>query len=324
MNMDIYWPQQKVFLLGILSLFPEKLTRSPITLGEYWYYFSSKTDDELVQQLCTYKRAGYLEFKEVPLLVIGTEPDIDSESYSEPRGFLITSINAQKATDDLMEYLENWSNDKLSTNTAYKPDDHRYQYKRLFAALKRVYKRHAIPHINIVDMYGDKTHHYNYEPPFWETVLSPHLVIGQYRIRQMDYDLNNGGQPFVDIEIISEELQRHIELQANNSPPISDEEPKELKHRGLRIKRDGSIDYNGTNVQLTGQEVSALRVLMERPEELRLREDISVDLSAKNTKPTNLAKLISSLRRKLKEVIGYNCIENKSGQGWMLTIHPIE
>lgn len=322
--MYMYWPQQKVFLMGILSLFPEKLIGKAFTVDDYWYYFDSKTEDQLVQRLYEYQRAGYLKFEEVPLFVVRAYPHVEDEPHLDPRGFLIKSINTQKATDDLTEYLENWRDDKLSTNKAYKPDDHKYQYARLSTALRRVYNRQTIPHINISDIYGDKSHRYNYDPPFWETVLSPHLVTGQYRIRQMDYDLISGGQPFVDIEITSKELLRNIELRANNSRPISDEEPKELNHRGLRIKRDGLVDYNGTNIQLDGQETTALRALMERPEELRSREDISIDLSAKNSKSVNLAKLISSLRRKLKTVVGYNCIENKSGQGWMLTIHLTE
>lgn len=323
MNMNMYWPQQKVFLLGILSLFPEKLTTVPVTINDDWYYFNSKTNDELLQQLDTYRRAGYFEFNEVPLFVLGG-PDIDSEDYSEPHAYMITHVNSQKVTDDLMEYLEDWRNDKLSTNTAYKPDDHSYQYRRLSTALRRVYRRHAIPHINIVDLYGDKTHRYNYDPPFWETVLSPHLITGQYRILQMNYDFKSGGQPFVDIEITSKELLRDIELRANNAPPISDEEPKEFTHNGLRVKRDGLVDYNGMDIQLNGQETTVLRALMERPEELRLKEDISIDLSAKGAESANLAKLISSLRKKLEKTIGYNCIESKSGLGWILKILPTE
>jgi hypothetical protein len=330
MKMDMYWSQQKVFLLGILSLFPEKLTSTPITLGEYWYYFNSKTDDELIHQLYSYKEAGYLEFKEVPLFVIGAQPDIDSEEYSDPHGFLITAINTQKATDDLTEYLENWHDDKLSTIQAYKPDDHKYQNRRLITALKRVYKRQAIPRINIVDMYGDKTHHYNYEPPFWETVLSPHLVTGQYRIRQMDYDLVNSGQPYVDIEITDQKLHRWLELAAKLSEPIREGDLEELTYIDLLARRDHTISYKGVIVPFTPQEVDVMRVLMQRPEEVR-DYDAFTDPYANifgnedySDIRTTLSKLISSTRKKLCNEAKQYQIKNTPYRGWRLEVQPTE
>ncbi len=317
--------------MGTLSLFPDKLKGKPITPdGEWWYYFDCKNDEELVRQLYKYKKAGYIEFEEVPLLVkyIGVsddDPDHESNFRPLPSAFVISSVHIQKVTDDLTDYLENWHNDKLFTNAAHKPDDHKYQYEKLFAALKGAYERQTTPHVSVTDIYGDNTTNlYNYQPPFWETVLTPQLVSLQYSILQMDYDLNGRGQPFVDIKITDQKLRRSLELAAKSSKPITDDDPEELEHRGLRIKRDGLVDYNGAAVHLTGQETAALRALMERPDDLRPREDIVIELSAKNAKQDNLAKLISSLRIKLKNVIGYDCIENKSGQGWRLRISPIE
>lgn len=141
----------------------------------------------------------------------------------------------------------------------------------------------------------------------------------------MDYDLSSStAETFVDIEITDSKLLRRLELSARSSKPISEDDSKELGYRGLRITRDGLVDYNHINISLGGQETSALRTLMERPEDLGMREDIGVDLSPKNNKPANMAKPISGLRGKLKEVVGYNCIENISGQGWVLKISSIE
>ncbi len=80
MKMDMYWSQQEVFLMGTLSLFPNNLKGKPLTPdGEWWYYFGSKSDEELARQLYKYEKAGYIEFEEVPMLVryIGAE-----DSYS--------------------------------------------------------------------------------------------------------------------------------------------------------------------------------------------------------------------------------------------------
>lgn len=333
----MYWPQQEVFLLGTLSLFPEKLTKVPVTLDREWHYFNVKTEDELAQQLYKYKRAGYIEFDEVPLLVAyrGVEPNPDDESSfrPSPRGFLIRSVNTQKVTDDLTQYLENWRDDKLTTNTAHKPDSRAHQYKRLIRALIEVHGRQAMPHISAIDLYGDNTtNFYDYEPPFWETVLTPHLVTGQYSVRQMDYDLKNRGQPFVGIELTNQKFRRWLELSAKSSEPISDDDPEEFEYAGLLAARDGMISYKGTRIAFTRQEADVMRVFLRRPEELRTEDDFTDPYANVFDSPadhndihTTLSKLISRTRKKLDGVIepaNKSCIANVSGQGWILEIRP--
>lgn len=323
--------------MGTLSLFPEKLTKLPITLDREWYYFNSKTDDELLRQLHKYKKAGYIEFDEMPLLVacIDKEPDPDDESNFRPypRGFLIRSVNTQRVTDDLMQYLENWNNDELSTDTAHKPDDHQHQYRRLIPALTRAYKRQNMPHINAVDIYGDNTtNFYDYEPPFWETVLAPQLVSGQYTIRQMDYDLKNRGQPFVSIELTNQKFRRWLEISGKSSEPISDDDPEEFEYAGLLAARDGTISYKGVRIPFTRQEADAMRVFLRRPEELRSEDDFTDPYASVFSNPDapndihiTLSKLISRTRKKLDtavECADKSCITNVSGQGWILKIHP--
>jgi DNA-binding winged helix-turn-helix (wHTH) protein len=335
MNMEMYWSQQDVFLMGTLSLFPEKLLNIPITLDEKWYFFDSKTDEELVRKLYSYKKAGYIEFKEIPLLVVyaDRDPDPDDESNfrSSPLGFMITFINNQKVTDDLTQYLENWYADKLSTNSAHKPDDHTHQYRRLTSALIKSFARQSMPHINAVDLYGDnKTNFYNYPPPFWETVLAPHLVTGQYSIRQMDYDLVNRGQPFVSIELTNQKLRRWLELEVNSSEPISDDDPEELNYGDLLAARDGTISYKGVMIPFTRQEVDVMRVFLRRPGELRTEDNFTDpyanvfdDPSAYRDIHTTLSKLIARTRKKLNEAThksNDSYITNVSGRGWILKI----
>lgn len=236
MKMDMYWPQQEVFLMGILSLFPEKLTKVPVTLDREWYYFNCKTEDELARQLYRLKKAGYIEFDEVPLLVtyVDKEPDPDDESNFRPtpRGFLIRSVNTQKVTNDLTKYLESWCNDKLLTSAAHKPDDYRYQHEKLLSALKRAYSVQSMPRIKGSDIYGDPTSSfYNYQPPFWEVVLAPCFVNKQYIVRQMDYDLINRGQPFIDIKIIDGDLKYSLE----KTQPVK---PTTIEWAELKVERN--------------------------------------------------------------------------------------
>lgn len=328
--MNMYWSQQEVFLMGVLSLDFERLKNKPIMPdGEWWYYFNSSDEDELRKQFRRYKKAGYIEFDEIPVLVTyaNSPPDPDDEINFRPlpTAFVIRQVHHNKVTDDLTEYLEKWRNNKLSANTDHKPDDYEYQHKKLVTALGQTYRRQKQPHIDITDVFGDTQSATSYELPFWEVVLEPYFVSLQYTIGRIDYAMDGHGKPFVSIKkITGSKMQRSITLAANSAPPISDEEPEELEHRGLRLKRDGLAEYNGIEIKLEGEETAALRVLLERPEELRLREDIGVELTPKNNEPKNMAKLISSLRGKLKVVIGYNCIENKFGQGWALKIRLTE
>lgn len=331
----MYWPQHKVFFMATLSLFPEKVTGRPLMQYSDFYYFGSDTEDGLVQQLFKYKREGYLDFEHVPILVANRGSDDESNFKPAPWGFLIKSINTPKVTDDLIEYLENWRSDKLSTSTAYKPDDHTYQYGRLVSALKQAYKRQAIPHINIADLYGDSTtSFYNYEPPFWETVLAPQLVSGQYTVRQMDYDLKDRGQPFVGIELTNKKFRRWLELSAKSSEQISDEDPEELEYAGLLVARDGKISYKGATIPFTRQQANVMRVFLRRPEELRIEEDFTDPYANVFSDPAKLSdihetlsKLISSARKKLDgavKPIGRSCITNTPSQGWTLKIRPTE
>ena len=326
----MYWSQQDVFLMGTLSLDGAKLKNKPLTPdGEWWYFFKCSDEEALRRQLLKYKKAGYIEYDEVPVLFTyasGTpDPDDEVNFRPLPTAFVIKQVHSNKVTDDLTKYLENWRGNKLFAKTASRPDDYKHQHERLVKALGRKYRHQNQPQISISDVHGDTHLSISYEMPFWETVLEPYFVSSLYTIDQMDYATNGQGEPFISIKKITDsKFQRKIQLVANSAPAIGDEDPKELRHQGLLIKRDGLVEYNGRDIKLDGQEAAALRVLMEMPEELRLREDIGIELTPKNNEPKNMAKLISRLRGKLKKVIGYDCIESKSGQGWRLKMHSTE
>jgi hypothetical protein len=271
MKMDMYWPQQEVFLMGTLSLFPERLTKGAITLDYEWYFFNSKTDDELVQQLYKYKKAGYIEFKEVPLLVVyaDKDPDPDDESNFRlsPRGFLITSVNTQKVTDDLNQYLENWCNDKLLTDAAHKPDDYKYQHEKLLSALKRTYRVQSMPRIKGSDIYGDPvSNFYSYQPPFWEVMLAPHFVNKQYVIRQMDYDLVNGGQPFVDIKIIDEDLKHSLEKTQSIKPTAIEWAELKVEGNTVHIRLESGGRYRLKRFRTDNAPLNFINYMLAHPD----------------------------------------------------------
>lgn len=325
MNMDIYWSQQEVFLMGTLSFFPDKLKDKPITLdGEWQHYFNNKDFEQLAQQLNEYKEAGYIDFDENTQKVMYLGVNDASNFPQVPVSFVITKIDSDKVRSDLTQYIKNWCNDKLLTNTAYKPDDSARQHKKLLAALARAYERQDMPRINIADIFGDNIDH---EPPFWETVLAPQLVSNQYEIRQMDYDINNREQPFVDIKVTDLKLHRSLELAAKSSEPISDDDPGEtLPYKGLQAKRDGLIYYNDEEVPFTSQQRDVMRVLLKRPDELRPKEaftDSEASIFSRKNYPSiddTLAKLVAATHAKLRIVVGKDCIFNTAGQGWKLKL----
>lgn len=278
----MYWHQQEVFLMGILSLFPEKLTKAPITLDKEGYYFNCKTEDELVRQLHMLKKAGYIEFNEIPLLVAysGKEPDPDDESnFRAPRGFLITAVNTNKVTEDLTKYLDNWHNDRLLTSTAHKPDDYSHQHERFLSALKRIYKTQSMPRITGLDVYGDPTSSfYDYQPPFWEVVLAPYFVDEQYEIRQMDYDLINRGQPFIDIKITDKDLKNSLEkMQPVKLTPVEWAELK-LEENIAHIRLDSGRRYRLKKFRIDGAPFNFIKYVLARPDTYITRAVIQADV----------------------------------------------
>lgn len=77
------------------------------------------------------------------------------------------------------------------------------------------------PRINLKDVYG-KQGGYNYEPIFWELVLSYQLLDNKVKIKDLDYDrrtdglYNDNAQPFADFEIIDKELKQVIQTISDN------------------------------------------------------------------------------------------------------------
>lgn len=64
MNANMYWSQEKVFLMGVLSLFPEELRgKTVVPWGEWKHFFVSASTEELDEELSIYRDLGYIDFK---------------------------------------------------------------------------------------------------------------------------------------------------------------------------------------------------------------------------------------------------------------------
>jgi hypothetical protein len=326
MNMDMYWSQQEVFFMATLYLFDYKIKNVPLTPdGEWRRYFNSNTFEQIAQQLTMYKEAGYIDFVEETQKAMNISVGQPVSFGLVPISFVIKEVHTANVKSDLSKYLKNWCNDKLLTDTAYKPDNSAYQHDKLLAALARVYERQDMPHVSLADVFGDNADH---EPPFWETVLAPQLIGEQYEIRQMGYDMSGDiAQPFVDIKIIDLALHRSLERAAKSAEPLSDEDPEEKPpYKGLQVRRDGLIYYNDKEVPFTPQQRDVMQVLLKRPEELRPREaftDAEASIFNRSNYPNineTLAQLVGATHKKLRIAVGRDCIFNTASQGWKLKL----
>lgn len=322
--MNMYWSQSKVFLLGTLALFPERLEGRVVTLAFDKYFFDAHNNEQFISELYKYEKSGYFQYHEMPLLTASLD-----ENDIPPRGFIIDHINIGKATDDLIEYLVNWNSDTLKSTKATKPADSMHQQAKLHSAIAVVSVLQKHPRIKWTDLYARK----DYMAPFWETLLYEPIVTGRMSV----VDMGHGDAvdpesskiyefPFVELKITDPVLRREIELKSRSSEPINEDDPDELFYKGLAANRDGTISYNGNRIPFTPQEVDAMRVLMARPEDLRYYDSFIDPLANvfDNKKyddiQTTLNKLISSLRKKLNKATNQQAIINSSKRGYTLKL----
>ncbi len=207
MEMETYWPQHKVFLLATLALFPEKLNGMEAEPLFYWAYFGpisnavghdySESDYEHLNTiLFYYQRDGYLTYEQT------------SHGLFEIKG-----VNTEKAKHDLTNYLKKWQNGHLVTNDATKPPDVSYQQELLTIALQRSSAKHqSEPRIQPSDIFDDISK-LDYEPPFWELILSTQLLDSNLELANIGYERKNGlfyktSQPYADVSAVSDKLAK--------------------------------------------------------------------------------------------------------------------
>lgn len=248
-----YWPQHKVFFIGILVLFPEKLNGHEVNQWFYRPYFIGEDPNFIALELEEYRKAGYLEYEKVGAL------------------YKITSIDSQKAAADLIKYLQQWRHNKLLSLPAGKPPDAAHQRSLLFDAVARAYANNNEPRITLEDVYG-KSGDRAYEATFWELVLSWQLLDEQVKIAYMDYGRRVDGlydddaQPLIDFTITDEKLAREIERrvaqEAKSATPTtlpdivmarSDKVPTEWKGRVDKEGRQIIITIIGDNAYVIKQ-----------------------------------------------------------------------
>lgn len=311
--MKQYWPQHKVFFVGTIALFPERLKGQTITELFYKPFFPRDEVGFIEIMLTEHQKDGYIEYEK------------DSEN-----AYKITEVHAQKATDDLIEYLNKWQHDKLLSLPADKPPDAVYQQTLLLDAITRAYSNHQNePRVTQKDVYGDLSDK-SYKPPFWELVLACQLLQKNIKIKYMDYDRRIDGlydddaQPVVDFQIVSKKYEQAIikalpPAQLTNTPTNTDM-PIRLTIRSYDPD-SGVLFLNGQEIQIILQkgrrgkaigettQGSAMRKLFKDVNTLNngvpLRTITSVSPTKFDAEKRKLAiNHLAEINRKIKEATG--------------------
>lgn len=212
MDMEKNRSQFEVFFLATLVLFPGSLTKQALDPWFFRPYFNFFYDNDFDSDenkdaslkwasviFDDYQNKGYIKYKKVDSL------------------YKITEINTEKATKDLIQYLQKWQQNKILPLSASKPPEYKYQQGLLLNAIARAYTTNQKrPRISLEDVYG-QSGDYSYKPPFWELILSNQLLDKKIEIKCIDYDRNDDNgfyydnqRPYVDFEIIDEELINQI------------------------------------------------------------------------------------------------------------------
>lgn len=319
MNMKTpsYWPQHKLYFLATISLFPEKIKDFVLTEVFFKPFFAQDNYQVIELTLHDYQNEGFLKYEKLG-------------NYE----WKITEVDSGLATDAIIEYLDDWSADKLQLQSIKKPLKSSKQQVLLRKALANAYNdtREKELRLTLEDIFGEPNSDY-FGTTFWELVLFMQFSnMPIAKITKIGYDRSESGlypegaQPYVDIAISDVDLLRSLELESKSSEPISEDEPKEKRYNGLVSNRDGTISYQGKVIPFTTQQNDVMRVFLYRPEEIRFYDDFTDPYAnifgskpLKDKKET-LGKLISATRKKLDKAVGQYCITSNHNQGWTLKI----
>lgn len=271
---------------------------------------------------------------------------LESFSESELEQYIritITEIGIEKFKSELTEYLKKYQNDELTTGERIKPEVYDNQLLRLFIAAKHHYSKDKFrPILDINDIWGDykagDSRH-----TFWELILSQVLLTGNIRIIYFNWgdDLHvkkyRGaalrsrvkGVPFAEIEIMNEGMRKFIMPKPKVATPVkstlSHDEDDEYSYKGITYGFDGLVRFKDMKIPFSFQERQVMRIFLHKPEKL-ITKDIftqNQDIFTRDKYPNiddTLSKLISSVHRKLRQVIGKTCIQNIPEEGWYIKI----
>lgn len=92
MNMDMYWPEYRVYLFGLATFLTETIENKAISAKELRHLFPHGTTAELNSSLRDYKVAGYFNVKLINI-------------SGKPKHYMLTNVNKRMFQDEFAHYL---------------------------------------------------------------------------------------------------------------------------------------------------------------------------------------------------------------------------
>ncbi|MDK2899090.1 MAG: hypothetical protein PWQ10_277 [Patescibacteria group bacterium] len=143
-------------------------------------------------------------------------------------------------------------------------------------------------------------------------VDAPHEILNQYfrfKLREVDY----------------EELRNYVQQKTNQAE--KDRDYGTVRYNGL-VAEGAKITYHNQPIYMGFQHRQVLRLLIEQKgvpcskDEFKRNADIFTRDSYSSGMDAVLRNLIYEVRKKIKVVVGKNCIKNKPLEGWYLELDP--
>lgn len=200
MEINQYWPQEKLFFIASCALFPDKVISSPIKPD--FLSVELSVEDEKLKELKSYASKGMLKFI------------IDKDDNNKTQ-YTISSVDQAKFHTMMVEYLKKFRNDELLTSPYKKPESFGALRDRLVQYL--LHSERSIPLINAYNIWPNWLG-YGSVYPFWEIILSPAMLSGDIKVHNIGHssidDINGSiSVPFAEIEVINKKyLQNNANL----------------------------------------------------------------------------------------------------------------
>jgi len=197
MEIETYWPQEKLLFIATCALFPDRILDNPLQPDPLSSILS--VPDEQLEKLNEYASEKMLEF------VIGQD-NIGSTQYS------IKKVDQSKFHEMMINYLEKFRNDELLAKPSEKPEQYKELQGKLYQYL--LHSNRLKPIVNPYNIWPDWYKGYGNIRPFWEIVLSSSelspkttrtINIGYQEVETTGFG-ENPPASFAEIEIIDNKL----------------------------------------------------------------------------------------------------------------------
>jgi hypothetical protein len=288
MNMEQFWPREKVYLYGTCAIFPEKINGRILgadQLGGYIEHFPLFTDDNQVKALKEYetRKMFKVEFLETrmsrELSALDALEKLNPYSLIDDKHkykFRITNVDREKFKTDLIKYLKRFSEDELTNKfLPIKPEPPEVLMGRLHAFAEKA--RRKRPKVTLYDIWPNANDRNVLLNPFWEIIFSSELIFDDAKIIDIGQSpmlakkvsaRKSESLPFAEIEVVNPkwieimtqkstantmlDLKQGTNIAAN-LPPVSTIDPSKLK------VLHGSYDSANHILTLAGEKITIMK-----------------------------------------------------------------